>query len=246
MIDQVTAPSEPSLHVLLSYLEDNVLPFKRRLLEQINAIPGFLQTVNRLQEQGASIDEIYVQAQKYRGGYPLDRRALDIWFDYHKAREYCIAQWEEWEVTTSETGPMRRINVLGLWQVCASLTATEIEKIPTLPHIDRLVWHLAHLSDAVVDARMPDVSRLPGEKANRIVHTLSALCEFSTPRSKGSVSEYYCQFERDYVTHLSHSMPERSLVEQLHHKLIPDTITARFYNDVMKLIVGDKFDVEGT
>jgi hypothetical protein len=41
-------------------------------------------------------------------------------------------------------------------------------------------------------------------------------------------------------------MPEKPLVDQLYHKLIPDTITASIYTDVMKLIAGSKFDVEGT
>lgn len=245
MVDQTT-PSEPSLHILLSYLETKVLPFKRRLGERIDAMPGLRQTVCRLQEQEAPIDEIYLQAQKYCDSHSLDQRVLDIWFDYHKAREYCMAQWEEWEDATSKTGPMTRINTLGLWRVCAFLTSTEIEEISILLHVDRLVWHLAHLLDDVVDTRTPHAARLLREKGDGIVCTLRVLCEFNTPGSRGSASEYYRQFERDYLAHLSHSMPEKPLVEQLYHKLIPDTITAGFYNDIMKLVVGDKFDVEET
>lgn len=141
---------------------------------------------------------------------------------------------------------MTRINVLGLWQVCASLSMAQMAEIPILSHTDRLVWYLAHLLDEVVDTQTPDASRLPKQKVKGIVHTLRVLCEFSTPGCRESVSEYYRQFERDYFSHLSHPMPDKSLVEQLYHKLIPDTITARIYTDIMKLIVRDKFDVEGT
>ncbi len=246
MIDQVIAPSELSLYVLLSYLEDNMLPFRKRLVERIDDTPGLKQTVSRLQGQDASVDEIYLQAQKYFGSDPCDRRALDIWFDYRRAGEYWIAQRKEWEATTSRTGPMTRINVLGLWQVCASLTAAEVGEPPILLNIDRMVWHLVHLLDDVADTRTPHAERLLREKGDGIVSTLRVLCEFATPECRDSVSEYYHQLKTDYLSHLSHSMPERSLVEQLYHKLIPDTITARFYNDIMKLVVGDKFDLEGT
>lgn len=161
MIDQVIAPSEPSLHVLLSCLGDNMLPLKRILLERIDDTPGLKQTVSRLQGQDVSVDEIYRQAQEYFDSDPHGRRALDIWFDYHKAREYCTAQWEEWEAATNRTGPMTRINVLGLWQVCASLSMAQMAEIPILSHTDRLVWYLAHLLDEVVDTQTPDASRLP-------------------------------------------------------------------------------------
>lgn len=246
MTDQATTSSEPSLHVLLLYLEDNVLPFKRKLIEQIDAIPGLKQTVGRLQEQESSIDEIYLQARKYCDSHTLDRRALDIWFDYHKARKYCITQWQEWQNAADKTGPMVRVNVLGLWQVCASLTASEIGDIPILPHVDRLVWHLVHLLDDVADTRVLQATRLLGEKENGIVCTLRVLCEFNTPGCRDLVSGYYHQCKTAYLAHLAHAMPERSLVEQLYHKLVPATITASIYNDIMKLVVGDKFNVEET
>ncbi|RLB91657.1 MAG: hypothetical protein DRH50_10755 [Deltaproteobacteria bacterium] len=244
MTNQSAVPVEPSLHILLTYLESEVWPFKRRLAEQIAAIPTLRQSAIRLQEQKASLDEICLLAQKYCDDDALDQRVLDVWFDYHKAREYCIAQWQEWESAAEETGPMTRINVLGLWHVCASLTETDTGHIPILPHIDRLIWHLAHLLDDIVDARDPDPSQIPEQKVKGIVSTLRVLCEVNRPGSRDLVSKYYRRFKHDYLSHEAHAISRYSLVEQLYHKLIPDTITAEIYNDIMEIIVGSIFDTE--
>ncbi len=246
MHDKVIKLSEPSLCSLLEYLDHNVIVFKERLAHRVEAIPSLKQAVISMREEGAPFSDLYALAVEHLGDNPCDRRALDILHDYYQAREYCVKQWQEWEASAAQTGPANRLNVLGLWQVCASVSAYEIEEVPILFHIDRLVWHLVHIIDEVVDTRSTHATRQLEEKSSGILCVLSVLGEFNAPNCRDQVCERYQQLSNEYLLHTAHPMPESSLVEQLYHKLIPNVITASFYNDIMRLVAGVKFEVRET
>lgn len=237
--DGVVGFSEPPLDVLMTFFEDNILPVKERLAACVAATPGLEYTVAQSLRQGASVEEIYGEVRGLLSDSHEERRALDVWYDYRKAIDYCQIQWSEWYDATLKKGPLTRMHVLGLWQLCASLTATEVEEMPLLIHVDRLIWYLAHIVDEAVDDRTPAAAHTLAQKGDGIIRTLRTICEFYTPDSRDLVYSYARRYQLDYMSHEPHALPSACLIEQIHHKLIPDTITARFYNEVLEIIAGD-------
>jgi hypothetical protein len=243
MTTQIIPLKEPSLRDLLLYLDTNTISIKQKLTEQVDEIPDLKKIYDDFQKSLISIDEAYMEAQQYIDN-PFYERALDIWFDYHRSCEYCTAQWKEWETYAKKNGSINRINLLGLWQICASPPISEIKNIPILLHTDRLILHLIHLIDEAVDSRISDKICFQEYKVKGIIHSLRLICEINSPGSRDKVSRYYQHTENEYFSHQSHFQPNRSLVDQLYHKMIPNKITSQLYNDIMYIIIGNKFDME--
>jgi len=241
--DTVVPVTDPDIGVLLNYLETRVEPYKAQLRQW-----WFGRLTGQALPNPVTLTEVEAvyQAALLAEPPPDVRRALDIWHDYRHATPFCIRLWQEWQCAQEQRHgqTITRINVLGLWQICAGITRPAILSVPILPHVDRLVWSLAHLLDDAVDAAPAICPVLPVDSLAGIVHTLGVICEIASPGGRERIRQRYRQFEKNYLIHQSRFQPHLSLIDQLAHKLVPNTITADFYSEAIKDLVPEHFDVE--